>query len=127
VRYRQLVGDEHSLQPERVAFNEAAFRRGNEIIRDHSKTARFNRIPFLCECGRNDCLQEVELSAAEYESVRAVSTWFFVVPGHEILGSDLAQLVASEDRYAIVEKIGVSAEVTNELDPRAESEERMTG
>jgi hypothetical protein len=45
-------------------------------------------------------------------------------PGHEILGPDLAQLVATEDRYAIVEKIGVSAEVTEELDPRADDSEQ---
>ena len=117
------MGDEYSLRPERVALNEAAFRRGNEIIREHTQTAPFKRIPFLCECGRADCSQQVELSPAEYESVRAVSTWFFVAPGHEILGPDLGRLVSSEDRYAIVEKVGVSAEVTEELDPRADSEE----
>jgi hypothetical protein len=108
-------------------LNEATFRRGNEIIREHARIAPFERIPFLCECGRAECSDEVELSPAEYESVRAVSTWFFVAPGHEILGPDLGRLVASEDRYAVVEKVGVSAEVTEELDPRATSEEEVTG
>jgi hypothetical protein len=118
------VAEQLAAHAERVALNEAAFRRANELIRDQVATSRARTIPFLCECGRRECQERVELSPSEYESVRALSTWFFVLPGHEIVRPDVGRVVGREDRYTIVEKLGASAKIARELDPRGPAEQR---
>ena len=110
----------HQFHAERVAFNEATFRRANEIVREYVHGEGDHRIPFICECGRAECLIQVELTVQEYESVRAEPAWFFVAPGHEIIGPDLGRLVDRQARYHVVEKVGVSGEIARARDPRSD-------
>src|SRR3954469_25635005 len=55
----------------KIAENEARFRTANEKI----EAARLRldadpiTVPFVCECGRMECLQTIRLTIAEYESV----------------------------------------------------------
>jgi hypothetical protein len=57
---------------------------------------------FRCECGDASCEHAIELTRAEYESVRASATCFALAPNHEHPGD---QVVAEHERYTVVEKL----------------------
>jgi hypothetical protein len=65
------------------------------------------------------CMKPVELSIEEYEMVRAEPTQFVVAPGVEHVTRAIERVVQREERYWIVKKIGVAAEVSEKLDPRS--------
>jgi predicted ThiF/HesA family dinucleotide-utilizing enzyme len=100
---------------QRVAMNEATFRRVNEgieTIRDAG-----GRLTFLCECGRLGCNVLILLTRAEYEAVRANPRRFAVVDGHEI--PEVEDVVERAEGYIVVEKRGEpEAEVVENTDPR---------
>ena len=61
-----------SSREERRARNEATFRSANEaIVSNVSTSASPKMLPLICECGSQDCLEEIELTPREYEVVRA--------------------------------------------------------
>ena len=101
----------------RLAKNEAIFRAGNESI-DKAVGGRLEKVPYLCECGEKSCLARVELTEAEYKSVRAHPARFFVVPGHEDLTAGEV-VVAKHDRFTVVEKQGEERKIVERADPRA--------
>ena len=72
---------------------------------------------FVCECADERCTETLELSLAEYESIRASPIRFPVKVGHDY--PEFERVVALSDGYAVVEKIGAAAEVAKTLDPRS--------
>ena len=106
---------------DRIARNEALFRSVNERVRELAATAgsreRDPVASFVCECGRADCTETVELTVAEYERVRADPTHFVVVPGHEI--PDVEEVVERHERYDVVRKHDGEAQIAIETDPRS--------
>ncbi|MGH3113249.1 MAG: hypothetical protein ACRDOP_07265 [Gaiellaceae bacterium] len=105
----------------RLAKNEALFRGVNERVKEVKgelgETGAEGKIDFICECGRGDCVAQVQLGLAEYEEVRASPARFFVKPGHETV---LVERVVREgDGYFVVEKHAEEAAVARETDPRA--------
>ena len=115
------------LQPvtaseERLSRNEAIFREINERTRSlqerfgpEDPSTRYEQ--FLCECGDQMCVDRVDLTVAEYESVRATSTQFVLRPGHTM--PRVERVVRENDRYVVVVKLGEAAEVAAERDPRS--------
>jgi hypothetical protein len=93
-------------QHERIARNNAIFRAANEKIREKSIELHdpVERIPFLCECPREDCSTIVLLTPAEYEAVRRDGTHFFTTPGHEEAERPLGEVVSRREGYVIVQK-----------------------
>jgi hypothetical protein len=93
-------------QAERIARNNTIFREANEKIRERS--IEFDdpveRIPFLCECPREDCSTIVPLTPAEYEAVRRDRTLFFTTPGHEEAERPVGEIVSRRDGYVVVQK-----------------------
>ena len=89
----------------RLGQNEATFRRANERIESvaHGFSLVSERSAFVCECALPTCVEPIELTIAEYEHVRSESTWFVVVPGHEVL--DIEKQVEQHATYTIVEKL----------------------
>jgi hypothetical protein len=73
----------------------------------------------LCECGRPDCTEKIEITAAAYERVRRFPTRFLVRPGHATTGSE--RIVEQTSDYVVVEKVGHAAETAIQLDPRRRS------
>jgi hypothetical protein len=109
------------ISAERVAKNDAAFRAANEQIRKRTKqTGAPARIPFLCECAREDCTEIVWLSPQEYESIRSSPRCFFNARGHDRYAGDAVEVVHEKAGYVVVEKQGRAAEVVEQLDPRKE-------
>lgn len=107
---------ERSAQ-ERVARNESLYRDANEgIEKGIWPDERDVRVPFRCECPRVDCNQTVELTAEEYEHVRADPRRFAVVDGHEVAEAEV--VVERHPGYVVVEKQGPVAAVAEQLDPR---------
>jgi hypothetical protein len=62
------------------------------------------------------CVETVELSLGEYETIRTSPVRFPVKPGHDY--PEFERVVDENDRYAVVEKFGEAAEVVRRLDPR---------
>jgi hypothetical protein len=103
----------------RLATNEARFRDINERVeRDLEPLVdtEDEQLPFVCECGRPSCTDGIDLTVAEYESVRRDAARFVVVPGHEI--EDVEDVVDRTDRYVVVRKHPQTWEIVEQSDPR---------
>ncbi len=105
---------------QRVGENEALFRVVNDEV--HSLNERFDVVADLlsaiCECGRADCTDRLELRAPEYEAIRREPTWFAIKPGHDT--PDVETVIERHDRYWVVEKHeGEAAQIARSTDPRS--------
>jgi len=72
---------------------------------------------FACECADLTCTAMMDLRLSEYEAVRSQPNQFAVLPGH--VYPDVEEVVAEHDRYVIVSKLGVAAEIAEKTYPRA--------
>jgi hypothetical protein len=106
------------MRDESLAKNEELFRKVNERIEALSQTVAQDdsMMEYLCECDRPDCYDKVKATRSEYESVRAESTHFIVLSGHE--DPRVERVVLSNERFLIVEKQGAAALDARENDPR---------
>jgi hypothetical protein len=104
------------LSDERLAKNEAHFRKVNERLKEIS-TPWAKTTDYLCECSAATCIETIELTKEEYERARARPTTFLLIPGHE--RSDLERVVQRNEDFLLVEKV-VAAEQMIEEDPRSE-------
>jgi hypothetical protein len=73
---------------------------------------------WICECADDACVEQIELSAAEYESVRVDGKHFLVAPSDPHVFLDVELVTERYDRYWVVEKFGTAGEVADRLDPR---------
>jgi hypothetical protein len=101
---------------QRVAMNEATFRRVNEGMEAGQDPE--GMLAFFCECGRLGCNRLIELTRPEYEGIRANPRRFALVDGHQI--DEVEDVVHRTERFIVVEKRGKpEAEVVEYTDPRA--------
>ena len=92
---------------ERESQTQARSRDDNEV-RAHTGTTAGGRLsPFRCECGDEACTCEIELTVAEYESVRAYATHFVIARNHENPESE--QVVEEHERFAVVATVSGEA------------------
>ena len=56
----------------------------------------------VCECGGLACTRRIELEVPVYERIRADSTLFVVVPGHEI--PDVESIVERHETFNVVRR-----------------------
>jgi hypothetical protein len=110
-----MTSGDGGIQAVKGARNHALWREVNERIKAVAETS--SNVEFLCECGRLDCAATIELSMAEYERIRASSVRFPIAPGHEI--PEIEVVLETNDRYAVVEKLGDAARVVAERDRRS--------
>jgi hypothetical protein len=100
---------------QRVAMNEVTFRKVNEGMEAGQDPP--GPLTFLCECGRLGCNKLIELTREEYEAVRAESTTFAIIDGHEI--DEVEDVVERHERYSVVRKRGSpEEEIAENTDPR---------
>jgi len=100
---------------QRVAMNEATFRKVNEGLEAGQDLSGL--LTFVCECGRLGCTRLIQLTRAEYEDIRRDPRRFAIIDGHEILEAEA--IVERHDRYLVVEKAGdPEAEIVEHTDPR---------
>ncbi len=103
----------------RAAKNEVVLRDLNERLEAHQRWLDERVSEWVCECADPECRKPVEMSIAEYERVRAEPTRFVIAPGDEHVARGIEHVVQREERYWIVEKVGVGAEISEKLDPRS--------
>lgn len=106
------------MTPDARARNEELFRQVNERIEDASHTVPTTEptMRFLCECDDLECHGTVDVTRAEYESVRAEPTHFIVLPEH--VDPEIEHVVLADDRFRVVEKEGAAARDAEAHDPR---------
>jgi hypothetical protein len=104
----------------RIAENESRFRAANERIEAGWRRlgAADQTIPFVCECGRLECLLVLRLTIGQYEQGRRNPRYFLCAPGHEIVTDGIGRVVQEEPGFVIVEKLGVAGAVAERADPR---------
>lgn len=100
-----------------IAENEARFRALNEGI-EHAKSALpGSTFEFVCECGRGECTDRIQLTRDEYEHVRERGNRFALKSGHEL--EEVERVVERHERYLVVEKDpGEPSDLVESSDPR---------
>ena len=104
----------------RLGENEALFRVVNERIEEVNRgfATLTETMDVVCECGDLACAERVLVSLADYERIRADSTHFVLVPGHE--SPSVERVIERGDGFVVVEKDpGLPARVASETDPRS--------
>jgi hypothetical protein len=112
--YRQM-----DVWREQEARNEAGARDRNEWIRgENQRFGGASRVrTFVCECGDGSCDAPIELTSAQYESVRSYATRFAIAPNHE--NPEAEYVVTESADFAVVEKIDEPyRRIMRETDPR---------
>lgn len=104
---------------ERAGRNQTLFREVNERLEGLAKAFQHvtETSTFSCECADLRCIARMDLRLSEYEAVRSHPNQFAVLPGH--VYPDVEEVVAENDRYIIVSKLGVAAEIAEKTYPRA--------
>jgi hypothetical protein len=101
----------------RAAHNEDLFRQINERLHTladiHGSTEP--RQQFICECEQTGCSLLVELTPAEYRSVRADTRHFLVFPEPAHTSPELEAVVERHDGYWVVEKRGEAGDEADYL------------
>ena len=81
--------------------NEERFRNANERLRSRLvELVGLDRVPFVCECADGECLEVVDVTIAEYESVRARPRAYLLAPGHDV--RLVGRVVERNDRFVVV-------------------------
>src|SRR3954451_9748646 len=104
----------------KIGENEALYRSINEKIEDLNRAfgTVTETMAVVCECGKLECTEQIELDLPTYERVRSEPTHFVVVPGHEL--PDVEEVVDRADGYNILRKNpGGPAELARDTDPRS--------
>jgi hypothetical protein len=107
-----------TLRAKRLAANEAFFRDLNKRL--ERQTPDSQTLIVVCECAEEDCAQRLELAHSEYEAIRSDPTQFVVAHRHADL--EIEEVIARTDRFEVVRKLGVGAEVATRLDSTSENE-----
>jgi hypothetical protein len=101
----------------RTAQNESLFREVNERVKELNEAfdALSRDAQWICECGNTGCLEPIPMTHEEYEAVRAGgSDCFFVKPDEAHVVRDVDNIVERHERYWVVQKIGLAAEIAEE-------------
>ena len=88
----------------RVGENEALFRTVNEQVASlNEQFEQFgNPMSAICECGRFDCHERVDLPAQAYQEVREDPARFIVKPHHIV--PDVESVVDERNGYWVIRK-----------------------
>ena len=110
---------DRSIDVVRAAKNEVFLREYNERIEAHHKWVGSPLAEWACECANKNCPEPVLLSIEEYEAIRAKPTHFLVAPDGEHVNPQIERVVQREERYWVIEKVGVGAAISEAHDPRS--------
>jgi uncharacterized ferritin-like protein (DUF455 family) len=103
---------------EKIARNNAAFRKANDGIEDAVIEQRLDPdelMPFICECSDITCARIIRLTLDEYDHVRSNDRWFAHAVGHEEAIEGAVATVERHSRFILVEKLNHAGEVSENL------------
>lgn len=95
---RMAVRDQRSADNQR-RFNAANERLG-ELVQE--RVPEEERIPFLCECADERCLERIELSLGEFEHLHENENVYVIVPEHPRVNGEV--ILQRQERFEQVEK-----------------------
>ena len=105
----------------RNADNQNRYRDVNERVMETN--ARFEldgewhrTVEVLCECGRADCAERLEVTREIYERLRSDPQTFVLTPGHE--EGAVETVVKRTPGYVIARNFGEAARIAVDGDPR---------
>ena len=101
---------------ERIGRNEDLFRKVNDQIEGVNEAFGVftGTMSVLCECGKIECIEQIELALDAYRDLRSDPTRFAVKPGHEL--PDVERVVERHERYFVVQKAeGDAAKLAEDL------------
>jgi hypothetical protein len=101
---------------ERIGRNEDLFRKVNDQIEGVNEAfgTFTGTMSILCECGKLECIEQIDLTLDEYRRLRTDPRRFAVKPGHEL--PDVERVVERHDGWFVVEKEeGAAAELAEDL------------
>jgi hypothetical protein len=113
-------GDERAA---RFARNQALYREVNERVQAINEAFE-SLLPlgdWVCECANPECAERLSLTHEEYEALRADGSRFAVASGEGHVFPEVEDVVERHERYWVVEKQGVAAELAAQADPRSRS------
>ena len=89
---------------ERIGRNEDLFRKVNDQIEGVNEAFGVftGTMSVLCECGKIECIEQIELGLDAYRELRTDPTRFAVKPGHEL--PDVERVVERHEGYFVVQK-----------------------
>jgi hypothetical protein len=96
----------------KAARNQTLLREVNERIEFVLKAT--DNAEFICECADLRCNARLDLTIAEYETVRTSSSIRFPIkPGHDI--PDLETVIEENTRFAVVQRMSEAAVASRKL------------
>ena len=101
---------------ERIGRNEDLFRKVNDQIEGVNEAfgTITGTMSLLCECGKLECIEQIDLTVDAYRELRTDPTRFAVKPGHE--QPDVERVVERHEGYFVVQKMeGDPARLAEEL------------
>jgi hypothetical protein len=101
---------------ERIGRNEDLFRKVNDQIEGINEAfgTFTGTMSILCECGKLECIEHIDLALDEYRRLRTDPRRFAVMPGHEL--ADVERVVERHDGWCVVEKEeGEATELAEDL------------
>ncbi len=101
---------------ERIARNDAIFRKANEEIREAAERLEVENVPFICECADPSCREILLLTLEEYREIRTNARHFINAPGHEAAAQGWGEVVGVSDGYVTEEKLSVAGEIAEQLE-----------
>lgn len=121
-RSRRPTSDElATLREKRMAANEAFFRELNEKLEElEPKAADSDTLIVVCECADEDCAKRLELTHREYKAIRSNPTQFIVA--HEHADLEIEEVISRTERFEVVRKLGVGADVAARLYSSSEND-----
>jgi hypothetical protein len=90
---------------QRIVKNEQEFRDYNNRrlqVEDVSPSDTEALLPFVCECGDEDCIETLAVTPAQFVDAHSAPNRFLVKPGH--VYPDVERITVEQPTYAIVEK-----------------------
>jgi hypothetical protein len=116
-----MTADDDTRQDDQNARTQNVFREVNEAIADIGSGFGLggtdeDPIEVVCECGRSDCFERIEVSGAAYEEIRSSGARFVLVSGHEV--GTVEHVVYRTDTYVVAENHGRSEAIARDADPR---------
>jgi hypothetical protein len=117
-----MSAEANDMSSERAARNQSLYREVNERVKAINE-AFDGLLPlgdWICECAKEDCSERLSLTHGEYEYLRADGARFAVVPDDAHVFPEVEDVVERHERYWVVEKTGVAAELAERVDPRSQ-------
>ena len=112
-RTKEARMGEQPSSSERAARNQSLYRAVNERMKEINEA--YDSLgasgDWICECANHECTEPVPRTHEEYETVRTRPTCFFVLPDDAHVLYDVEDVVERHERYSVVEKTGVAAEL----------------